>query len=126
MEENFDIVIIIKNLSYKSFDVEFKNLRGGEEPHFIFKKFRSELLKIIDGAANATFYKNNEGFSNRMNAAFVYFVETVLLDQFYTKACVLLDVPWISQEDLLKNKTEIVALLEFDLDFISQKKRKAS
>lgn len=125
MKENYDIVIIIKNLSYKSFDVEFKNMRG-HEPHFIFRKYKNELLEIIDGAADATFYKNNEGFSNRMTAAFVYFVETVLMDQFYTKACVLLDVPWVSQDDLLKNKTEITERMEFDLDFIGQKKKKAS
>lgn len=125
MEENYDIVIIIKNLSYKSFDVEFKSLRNGE-PHFIFRKYKNELLEIIDGAASATFYKNNEGFSNRMTAAFVYFVETVLMDQFYTKACVLLNVPWIAQDDLLKNKNEIIERMEFDLDFIGQKKNQAS
>ncbi|MBL7544121.1 MAG: hypothetical protein JNL11_09905 [Bdellovibrionaceae bacterium] len=125
MEENFDIVIIIKNLSYKSFDVEFRSLKDGDV-HFIFKKYKNELFEIVEGASSATFYKNNEGFSNRMSAAFVYFIETVLMDQYYTRACVLLDVPWVSQDDLLKNKTEIIARLEFDLDYIGTKKPRAS
>jgi hypothetical protein len=125
MEENYNIVIIIKNLSYKSFDVEFKDL-SGDHAHFMFRKYKKELMEIIDGASSATFYKNNEGFSNRMTSAFVYFIETVLMDQYYTKACVLMDVPWISQDDLLKNKSEIVARMEFDLDFIGNLKKKAS
>lgn len=125
MTEQYDIVIIIKNLSYKEFDVEFKILKE-DKVHFMLSKYKAELLELIDGASAATFYKNNEGFSNRMSAAFVYFVETVLLDQYYTKACVLLDVPWVSQDDLLANKTEIVAHLEFDLEHIGQRKKRAS
>lgn len=109
MEEKYDIVIVIKNLSYKSFDVEFKNLND-EKIHFMFSKYKDDLIEIIDGASQATFYKNNEGFSNRMTAAFVFFIEKVLMDQYFTKACVLLDVPWVSQEDLLSNKTEIIAV----------------
>ncbi len=109
-QENFDIAIITRNLSYKSFDVEFRNLKNGDV-HFIFRKNKNEIFEIIEGVSSATFYKNNEGFSNRMSAASVYFIETVLMGQYYTRACVLLDVPWISQEDLLKNKSETVARL---------------
>lgn len=125
MSEQYDIVIIIKNLSYKSFDVEFKNMKD-DKVHFMFTKYKNELLEIIDGAAAATFYKNNEGFSNRMTAAFVYFVEKVLIDQYYTRACVILDVPWVSQGDLLDNKSEILARIEFDLDYVGPQKKKAS
>lgn len=85
MEESYDIVIIIKNLSYKSFDVEFINLKE-YKVHFMLHKYKSTLIEIIEGASNATFYKNNEGFSNRMTAAFIYFVENVLMEQYYTKA----------------------------------------
>lgn len=118
----YHIAIIIKNLSYKEFDVEFKSLREDGTEDFSIANYKDDLIEIIDKAAQATFYKNNEGFSNRMTAAFIYFVEKVIHEQYYTKSAVILDVPWISQIDLSQNKKEIVEKLNFELDYITYKK----
>ncbi len=125
--KRYAIAIIISQISYKDFQVSFRNLRGNEI-HFSLRnpKIIKEMEEWIDEIAQSTFYKDKEGFSNRNLAKFQVLCEELIGEHLYTDACVLFDSPFIDPTELHETRNHIVQLLEFDLDHAGQKKSKAS
>jgi hypothetical protein len=120
---DYSFILKIQHPKNKEFVFEVVSLK--EKPNWMLTKYQDDLINLIQGVAEKTIFNKN-GYSNKNITAFIWLIEKVLQDQYFTDCIVHFDSPLIDQSVVRRDIAGINEAIRFEIDEDTDSTRKAS